>query len=791
MQDYNQALAFIAAVAGDPNTAILDFRAIHDTDKTVPAIPFRGSLHDCWSSICHYNGQGYGIFTTIAAMDGIGRELTNVQYLRAHYIDLDNLSAQQNYEHAATWWPSPGFAVKSSPGKFHIYWPIIPYSGNDRFQLVQRKLRQLFDGDKRVIDAARVMRLPGSIHLKDPTRPHLVTCHALAGYGQPLAVDTLENVLASVNVIDGGNGVRHELGEPSLAAPNMNWLDTALKLIDPNSLDRGDWIALTSAIKQAGWTLTDPDTLFNIWSQWCAQYTQNDIGENRKQWDSIRNTELGWHSIVNRVPSLRAIFTFHGIDRTSQLPGAASPLATSESAPAAPTQPAVNGTSVAPPMPEPPALDCSGEILTDYEQREFFKGCVAIERAGEIMVPSGRFMNASKFNMKFGGKQFVISSTGKLTDEAWKAATRSTLWTVPKVDHVRFLPELKFGEIVTDQLGRKGVNTYIPINIKSKPGDVTPWLRHIELMLPIETDRQIIYQYLAHNVKFPGYKIPWAPMIQSTEGAGKSFIMEVLLAILGEMYCYSPRADELVNSGSTFNAWMRAKLLIVVNEIKVDERRELIEILKPMIADKRVEIQSKGIDQEMEDNPANWVFFSNFKNAIPVNRNGRRYAIMYSAIQSAYDLLVRGMDDAYFNRLFTWLENGGSEHIAYWLLNYPIERGAIPMRAPQTSSMAEALALSRSPLERLILEAVEDGLPGFRGGWVSATAVANRIKATAAVGRAVSAQTIADVLEGMGYSARGRAPRPYFQEDREIRAHLFSVGAVGDVEGYGAAQGWG
>ncbi len=786
-QSYDICWSFIAAFAGDPATAVIDWRAIHDTDKQVPAHARRGTLPDWWQWLVGMNDAGYGIFANINALDGHGRDLGNVHYIRAHYVDLDNLSARQNYDRAAAAYPAPSFGVLSSivydgdqpREKRHVYWPVQPYQSNDRFELIQRKLRQVFDGDKAIVDPTRVMRVPGTWHTKDPSHPHLVTCEALPGFGQPTTIEALEAALAAVNVIDGGAGVRHELGEPSLAAPSLAWLERAMALCDPNELDRGEWIAMTSAIKQAGWSLTNPDNLFTMWSDWCARYGANDIGENNKQWHSIRNTELGWKSILNRVPSLKATMMF------GDKPAPSNPAAAGETpAPsAAPNTP--------PPMPEPSPLDCSGEMLTHLEQQEWFKGCYAIEKFGEIMTPKGRFMGATKFNIAYGGKKFVIDGQGKTVNEAWQAATRSTLWTVPKVDHIRFLPDRSFGEIVHDQLGRTGVNTYIPVKIKTLAGDVSPFTRHMELMIPDENDRNIIYAYLAHNIKFPGAKIKWAPMIQSTEGVGKGFLMEAMETIIGEMYCYSPKAQELVKSGSTFNAWMRSKLLIIVNEIKVDERRELIEILKPMITDKRVEIQSKGIDQEMEDNPANWIFFSNFKDAIPVFINGRRYAIFYSAIQSKADLMVRQMGDHYFNELFKWLRADGAAIIADWLMQHPITIDTMPGTAPRTSSTPAAIAISRSPVERMILEAVEDGLPGFRGGWVSATMVAKRIEATKAVrGAHMAPHTIAAILEGMGYNALGRAPRIYPQESFETRPYLFYFGGAADVTGYGRAQGW-
>jgi hypothetical protein len=775
MQDYNQAYAYVAALTGEnPETAILDFRAIHDSNKEVPAIPLRGTLLECWASICHYNRHNYGIFACMNEMDGAGRELINVRAVRTHAVDLDNISAQQNYERAAAWNPAPSFGVVSSPGKYHVYWCVNRYKDNDRFTLNQRKLRQLFDGDRTIIDPTRVLRVPGTYHLKDPSKPHLVTCHALAGYGQRYPLETLEAALAGVNVIDGGAGQRHDLGEPSLAAPSLDWIRYALSLADPNDLDRAEWIALSAAIKQAAWTLADEPTLFNLWSEWCARYAQNDLGENLKQWNSIRTIELGWQSVVNRIPSLKAAIHLDGKDKSHlvQPQGEQLPL----------------DPKIIPPMPEPPPLDCSGHMLTDLECREWFKGCIYVTNLGAMMTPDNRFLNQGQFNVAYGGKQFIWTQDGKVTDEAWKAATRSTLWTVPKVDHIRFIPSRPHGELIIDDMGRRGVNTYRPANIVQRPGDATPFLRHIAEMLPNPNDQKILLDYLAHNVKYPGFKIPWAPVIQSEEGAGKGVLKLVMGHCMGRSYTYFPNAKDLADSGAKFNAWMRNKLFILADEIKVDDRRDMIEVLKPMISEETIEIQGKGENQDIEDNFANWCFFSNWKDAIPVSKNSRRFAIFYSVIQSVADLQARGMNEAYFTALYNWLKADGTAIVANFLFNYPIERGLIPMRAPDTSSTSEAVNLSRGSIEQAIAEAVEDGLPGFRGGFVSTIAVASRIKAVGH--RSVAPRTIETILGQMGYKALGRAPRPYFQEDAQSRPYLYHTDGSGRVEDYGRVQGW-
>jgi hypothetical protein len=778
MQDYAAASAFIAALGATDE--LIDFRAIHDQDKARAAIPFRDTLANAWTSIQHYNNAGYGIFAVINELDGNGRELQNVRSIRAHFVDLDNLSAAQNYERAASWQPSPSFAVQSSAGKFHVYWPVVRYAGNDTFTFLQRKLRQFFDSDKSIVDATRVMRLPGTYHCK--AAPHLVTCWSLAGYGRLTTPQALAEALQHVNVTEG-YGERHELGDPALAAPSLEWLRFGLSTIDPNTLSRGDWISLTAAIKQAGWTFGET-AVRGIWEEWCARYETNDTGENNKQWLSIRNTEVGWNYVVRKSPTLIAHLKL------------GAPTASTAVAQPSPTSP-IEPDNVPPmPVPQPPELDCSGELLSDAEQKVWFKGCVFVTRFAAILAPSGRMLTASGFNGEYGGKKFIIDGQGKVTDEAWKAATRSTLWTVPKVDHIRFVPHLPAGELIVDELGRKGVNTYKPALITRREGDATPFLRHLALMLPNPNDQRILIEYLAHNAKFPGYKIPWAPLIQSAEGVGKGIIKAVIRHFISGPYFHSPNAKQLAESGQQFNAWMRAKLFIVADEIKVDDRRDMIEVLKPMISEAEIEIQGKGHDQDKEDNYSNWMFFSNWKDAIPINKNGRRFAIFYSAIQSVDDIARLGMDDRYFDWLRGWLgineghmHRQGLEIVTNYLLNYPIERGAITMRAPATSSTMEALANSQSPIEQLITEAIADGLPGFCGGWISSLAVMSRARAAGI--RTPSSRVVQTILEGMGFTLIGRAPRPYFQEDKDNRATLFGVVPGMNVAAYAAAQGYG
>ncbi|TPL16963.1 hypothetical protein FJ945_26105 [Mesorhizobium sp. B2-4-9] len=339
-QDYSLASSHTAALTGQPDgsNAIVNIRFIHDTDRARPAIPTRGTLRQLWTTIVNYQSQGFGVFINCNEMDGNGLTLANVQSIRTHVVDLDNLSAQQNCERASQFNPSPSFAVQSSPGRFHVYWTVQPYVGNERATLINRRLRQQFDGDKAVVDPSRVLRLAGTLHLKNPSQPHLVTCWALGGYGRCLDPAMLEIALASVNVSDGGQGGRHELGEPLLAAPSLAHVRHALNLLDPNDLERDAWISTLAAAKQAAWTHGTANEIDAMLLAWCSRYKDDDPGDDRKQIASIRNTELGWPSLVRRIPALQAETLFGGAAYQLPLGASATPLQPARPQPQPPQQ---------------------------------------------------------------------------------------------------------------------------------------------------------------------------------------------------------------------------------------------------------------------------------------------------------------------------------------------------------------------------------------------------------------------------------------------------------------------
>lgn len=745
MTDFNLTTAYIASLTGNPNTEC-DWRIINDRNAGEMGINLRGSLTAVASQLQAYNQQGYGIFMTVNAMNPTGpRTLDNVVYIRAHVVDLDDIiSAQDSYNRAVQSAMPPHFAVQSSQGKFHLYWLVEPYKDNDFYSLQQKKLVQLYKSDSHVVDATRILRVPGFYHNK--SAPQLVTCWAIHNGPRYTAQQIADN-LATINIVSI-TGKRSELGDPKLAAPNINALIDALNKINPNDLSREEWLSTSAAFKQAGWTLADEQSLINIWQNWCSKYTGNNVSENNKLWSSLKDTQVGWSRFCRLIPELTAIHYFGEKADQSELP----------------------------------------DILDAENKKIWFKNCFFIESEGKIFSPTGRFMNQVQFNGRYGGKEFTLKNNGgKLTDEAWKAALRSVDWTIPKVDHCRFLPQEASFSIIMDDLGRKGLNTYIPANIKAVAGDVSRWKNYLTRIFNTSDDIKIFEDYVAHTIKFPGWKIPWSVLLQSAKGIGKQMISDIIKHAVGEPYTYQPDAEELVSGVSQFNGWMRNKLMILVDEVRVGDRNDLMNGLKTIITDRRIAIESKGVDQVMEDNVANWMFFSNFKDAFPIDENERRYCIFYSKLQSALQIEEAGLTKEFFDNMYHWLEcEQGFEKIAWYYLNYPIERGSLHHRAPHTSSYEEVLKIGRSPLRVILDDKINAGERGFRGGYVSYVMFQKAVADSSMRSKPLE-HTLKAIIESKGYHELGYTKAPVPGEDLKQPSLIFGLKGL-SVDGYEGAQ---
>src|SRR6266487_2585748 len=172
LHDKDMARDFLTGL--DPSAGKFTFQFFRDGPGTYAEI-FHGTLDEVWAKVQALNTpeRGVGVFVTINETDFKGRRSENIVRPRALFADADsNEQIKRCMGTIEACEATPSMIVKSGRG-LHFYY-VFSDIPRDQFSTLQKSLIDKLGTDPAVKDLSRVMRLPGTLHLKDPTKPRLV-----------------------------------------------------------------------------------------------------------------------------------------------------------------------------------------------------------------------------------------------------------------------------------------------------------------------------------------------------------------------------------------------------------------------------------------------------------------------------------------------------------------------------------------------------------------------------------------------------------------------------------------
>ena len=117
-------------------------------------------------SINYKQLQKCGIYVCVNGTDGNGREVENITELRALFVDFDGMAEP-------AWSLAPHIIQKRDDTHGHAFWliEVDPELTHEQWTIMQKQLSMFYGSDSQVIDPARVIRLPGLQHWKNPNSP--------------------------------------------------------------------------------------------------------------------------------------------------------------------------------------------------------------------------------------------------------------------------------------------------------------------------------------------------------------------------------------------------------------------------------------------------------------------------------------------------------------------------------------------------------------------------------------------------------------------------------------------
>ena len=312
-----------------------------------------------------------------------------------------------------------------------------------------------------------------------------------------------------------------------------------------------------------------------------------------------------------------------------------------------------------------------------------------------------------------GPRAFDVKHTRDTPNDGEGNPQSACVWTNDKIEVVEntmYFP--KVAEVFTHD-GLDYLNSYVPSRLQRVPEGTTDIVKrikgHIAHLLPNEVEQDIVINYLAHNVQYPGEKIQWAIVLQGVQGDGKSLLAEMMQHVLGKN---NVRTMNVQTLESSFTGWATGQCMTFIEELKLDNFRkyEVLNNLKPYISNPIVEETKKGKDPRTVINTTNYFALTNFKDAIPIDGTDRRYCVLFSQWQSKEALETwMAANPGYYPELYDAMRNHAGE-LLDWLSNVHIPDKFFSMtRAPHTDAKHKMEELSKSPS----LLALEDALTMF------------------------------------------------------------------------------
>lgn len=239
---------------------------------------------------------------------------------------------------------------------------------------------------------------------------------------------------------------------------------------------------------------------------------------------------------------------------------------------------------------------------------------------------------------------------------------------------------------------------------------------HAEWLLGDKEWARLLIHWCAHQVQYPGTKILWCPLIQSIQGTGKSFFGELLRGVLGTANVGVVNSAQVT---SNFNSWAFGVCVNVLEEVRIrgKNRHEVLNSLKPLITDNWIQINEKNVPQFKVINTVNYICFTNYRDAVPMTIDDRRWWIIFSPVQSVHETNDRfGMSpESYFKDLFTGLHTHINE-VRRYLLNLDIPESFYELTTAPKTTFKDAMIVAEHHQTEGLLETSQI-LQNSKGAW--------------------------------------------------------------------------
>lgn len=201
-----------------------------------------------------------------------------------------------------------------------------------------------------------------------------------------------------------------------------------------------------------------------------------------------------------------------------------------------------------------------------------------------------------------------------------------------------------------------------------------------------------LQRWMAYPVQHPGAKMKTAVIMHGPQGTGKNLFWETHLGIYGP---YGKVIDQDAVEDK-YNDWASRTLMIVADEVVA--RQEMFHHknkLKGLVTGDWISINPKFVARYRERNHINLVFLSNETQPMALERDDRRYAVIWTPPK---------WDAAMYNAVLAEVRDGGTAALHQYLLEIDLGDFGPATLPPMTEAKSDLIELGADSSERFWLE---------------------------------------------------------------------------------------
>jgi hypothetical protein len=288
-----------------------------------------------------------------------------------------------------------------------------------------------------------------------------------------------------------------------------------------------------------------------------------------------------------------------------------------------------------------------------------------------------------------------------------------------------------------------------------KAGDVSPWLAHVERMVPEEFEREHLLNALAHKVQFPAHKINHAILMGGNHGSGKDTLFAPFFWAIGgdaKANCSLVKNEDL-NSQWGYALECEVMEIAELRQAEAKDRRALENTLKPIIAapPELLMVNRKGLHPYMALNRVFVIAFSNERVAISLPSEDRRWFVLWCDASK--------LPEAQAVSLWNWYQHrAGFEAVAHYLHTRDVSDWNPSAPPPMTEAKLIMVEHGMSTAESFLVDQMTRRVGEFSRGAIASPfhAVCDRLQGLAPAGVKIVQAALLHALKEAGWIDMGR-----------------------------------